>query len=266
MLAMRDIKSERFTRKWFPMPQTAPIFLLSLLSATAFAAMQFDASRVETLSVMNGEAAAWRSVDGAIELAPSHPATNGWSRPVVRDGLLAFADDGGLPSAPFAFPSSVTSLVGRVFIVATCPDPVPLSTLLDAPCGLRVAIRPFSFDPWRLETETLLLSASVSIGGANANGLRLFELVPDAACPANALYLGGHPATPNWNRHWRGSVAEAIFLSPSVSAFDAATVAAHLAFKWQLPRTAPPPSDTPFVLRSLGISGDNLYRTLFIFR
>lgn len=101
MLAMRDIKSERFTRKWFPMPQTAPIFLLSLLSATAFAAMQlFDASRVETLSVTNGEAA----------------------------------------------------------------------------------------------------------------------------------------------------------------------VAAHLAFKWQLPQTAPPPSDTPFVLRSLGISGNNLYRTLFIFR
>lgn len=100
----------------------------------------------------------------------------------------------------------------------------------------------------------------------NADGLRLFELVPDAACPANALYLGGHPATPNWNRHWRGSVAEAIFLSPSVSAFDAATVAAHLAFKWQLPRTAPPPSNTPFVLRSLGIAGDNLYRTLFIFR
>ena len=69
----------------------------------------------------------------------------------------------------------------------------------------------------------------------------------------NPALVGGHPATPAWNRPWPGRVYEVVFLDtvPQGNLIDA--LRSYLSQKWGLGFDAAPPQDARELLRQFGV-------------
>ena len=116
------------------------LFLASLAcgGAMAFSALQFDATVSKSVSRTDGAVTAWISSRGGVIARPCH--TNGmyWSAPQYDGkGVVGFSAASDTAS-PISFPLTETGLVARTFIVADGDGAAFGSTLLDAPCPLRL--------------------------------------------------------------------------------------------------------------------------------
>ena len=106
--------------------------------ALAFSALQFDASVFRSVSRTDGCVVAWVSTRGGIIASPCHTSGGGWTAPQYDGrGVVGFSSASGTVS-PISFPLSETGLVARAFIVADGAGASFGSTLLDAPCPLRL--------------------------------------------------------------------------------------------------------------------------------
>lgn len=244
------------------MPRIVPLLLLCA-AANAATVAQF---RAEDFG------AEWRAARGMAVLRPVHAPTNGWCAATTDRGGVSFALSGEGAVSPLAFEAATTDMVSRVWVVADCMEARPWSTLLDAPCGASLAPRAFPWDEASFAASTGLGSVSVAVDGtADApmppDGVpHLVEIAFDPPVAATELYLGGHPATPAWDRSWRGRVFEALFCFGDAAAEDAAAVRSYLSLRHGLQLGVAPPPDIAGRLHDLGVDSGALYPTLVIMR
>ena len=156
--------------------------------ALAFTALQFDATASKSVSRTDGAVTAWVSTRGGVISNPSHATGYGWNAPQydARGGIDFLAASG--VASPLSFALSETGLVSRAFIVADGEDAVFCSTLLDAPCPLRL----FTEDEdgtVHFATSSVLSALALSIdfapGTAYSAGPHLYEIRLDEPCPLN---------------------------------------------------------------------------------
>lgn len=245
------------------MRRALPLLLLSLaLAARAGEVAQF---RAEDFG------ADWRATRGGAVLRAVHPATNGWGAACTDRGGVSFAGTNGVAS-PLEFDPATTGAVSRVLVVADCTEARPWSALLDAPVGAALAPRAFDWQFARFATSNCLGVVAVSVDGVAGaamptNGtLHLVEVAFPEPVAASELYLGGHPATPAWDRAWRGCVFEALFCFGEPSAADADALRAYLSLRWALGLPFAHPPDIATRLRALGVDPGALYTTILILR
>ena len=257
------------------MPLTPKAILISCLAALvcekamSFSALQFVASASRSVSVTGGCVVAWVSTSGGVIARPSHANGVGWALPKYGSkGVVGFSSASGTAS-PISFPLSETGLVARVFIVADGAGASFGSTLLDAPCPLRL-MQSEEDGAFHFATSSVLSTVGVSIDFTQtteyAPGPHLYEMELAEPCPLCDLYIGGCPATPAWNRNWNGTVREAIFVSPTATATDAAAIRSFLSKKWEIGRYRSGMSDEPATLRALGIKTGGVYGSMLIMR
>ncbi len=237
--------------------------------AMAFSALQFDASASRSVSRTGGAVSAWASTRGGVIASSCHVPGCGWSPPFYGGGeSIDFIAASGVAS-PLSFSLTETGLVSRVFIVADATDAAFCSTLLDAPCPLRL----FSSEEeaaFYFATSSVLSTFALSIDFAPSMGFapgpHLYEVRLDEPCPLNELHIGGNPATPAWNRNWNGSVNEVIFTAPSTTETDAMAIRSYLSKKWRIGRYRSGVGDELAVLRALGIRVGSVYGSMLIMR
>lgn len=237
--------------------------------AVAFTALQFDAKASKSVSQTDGAVTAWVSTRGGVIANPCHVTGYGWNAPQYdSDGAIDFLAASGVAS-PLSFGLAETGLVSRVFIIADGGDAAFCSTLLDAPCPLRL----FSEDEdgtVHFATSSVLSTLALSIdfapGTVYSAGPHLYEIRLDAPFPLNELHIGGNPATPAWNRNWNGSVGEVVFTAPTATETDAAAIRSYLSKKWGIGRYCSGMADELATLRALGIRTGGVYGSMLIMR
>lgn len=245
------------------MRRALPFLLLSLaLAARAGEVAQF---RAEDFG------ADWRATRGSAVLRAVHPATNGWGASFADRGGVSFAVTNDVAS-PLEFDPATTGAVSRVLVVADCTEARPWSALLDAPVGAALAPRAFDWQFARFATSNCLGVVAVSVDGVAGaamptNGTpHLVEVAFAEPVAASDLYLGGLPATPAWDRAWRGRVFEALFCFGEPSGDDADALRAYLSLRWRLGLSFAHPPDIATRLRALGVDPGALYTTILILR
>ncbi len=237
--------------------------------ALAFTALQFDATASKSVSRTGGAVTAWVSTHGGVVANPCHATGCGWNAPQYNaDGGIYFVAASGV-AAPLSFALSETGLVSRAFIVADGEYAAFCSTLLDAPCPLRL----FAEDEdgtVHFATSSVLSTLALSIdfapGTTYSTGPHFYEIHLDEPCPLNELHIGGNPATPAWNRNWNGVIGEVVFTAPSVTETDAAAIRSYLSKKWGIGRYRSGMTDELAVLRALGIRTGGVYGSMLIMR
>ena len=237
--------------------------------SSAFTALQFDATASKSVSRTGGAVTAWVSTRGGVIANPCHTNGAGWASPQYdARGVIGFLPAAGT-AAPISFPLTETGLVSRAFIVADGGDAAFCSTLLDAPCPLRL----FAEDEdgtVHFATSSVLSSLALSIdfapGTVYSAGPHLYEIRLDEPCQLNELHIGGNPATPAWNRNWNGSVGEVVFTAPTVTKTDAAAIRSYLSKKWGIGRYRSGMADELAALRALGIRTGGVYGSMLIMR
>ena len=243
------------------MPRVLPLLILCAAAHAAEVA-QF---RAEDFG------AEWRAARGGAALLAVHPATNGWAAAFADHGGVSFVATNGVAS-PFKFDPAPTGAVARVLIVADCTEARPWSALLDAPVGAALEPRAFDWNVVRFATSNCLGAVSVSVDGVAGAAMptnetpHLVEVAFPEPVAADELYLGGHPATPAWNRAWQGRVFEALFCFGDPSATDADVLRAYLSLRWALGLSFPSAPDIAARLRALGVDSGSLYATILILR
>ena len=245
--------------------------VLSLLFcgvALAFTALQFDTMASSSVLRTNGVVTAWVSTRGEVIASTCHSAGHGWTAPSYCDDAIVFLTVAGVAS-PLSFSSSETGLVSRAFIVADSAATSFCSTLLDAPCPLRL-MQLEEDGALHFATSSVLSTAALSIDFAPstdfAPGPHLYEIRLDEPCPLNELHIGGNPATPAWNRNWNGTVSEVIFTAPPVTETDAMAIRSYLSKKWRIGRYRSGMGDELAALRALGIRVGSVYGSMLIMR
>ena len=237
--------------------------------ALAFTALQFDATASKSVSRTDGAVTAWVSTRGGVIANPSHATGYGWNAPQydARGGIDFLAASG--VASPLSFALSETGLVSRAFIVADGEDAVFCSTLLDAPCPLRLFTEDEDGTVY-FATSSVLSTLAISIdfapGTAYSAGPHLYEIRLDEPCPLNELHIGGNPATPAWNRNWNSIVGEVVFTASSVTETDAAAIRSYLSKKWGIGRYRSGMADELATLRALGIRTGGVYGSMLIMR
>ena len=237
--------------------------------ALAFTALQFDASASRSVSRTGGAVSAWVSTRGGVIASSCHVPGYGWAAPSYRGcESIDFIAASGVAS-PLSFALTETGLVSRVFIVADATDAAFSSTLLDAPCSLRL-ISSEEDTAFHFATSSVLSTFALSIDFAPstdfAPGPHLYEIRLDEPCQLNELHIGGNPATPAWNRNWNGSVSEIIFTAPSTTEMDAEAIRSYLSKKWRIGKYRSGMGDELAALRALGIRVGSVYGSMLIMR
>ncbi len=263
---MKAMTIIRHSRRWLPLA-ALPFLLCS--GALAFTALQFDATASRSVSRTDGCVTAWVSTRGGVVANPCHAIGCGWNAPQYdAGGGIDFLAVSGVAS-PLSFGLAQTGLVARAFIVADGGDAAFCSTLLDAPCSLRLFAEEED-GTVHFATSSVLSTLALSIdfapGTAYSTGLHLYEIRLDEPCQLNELHIGGNPATPAWNRNWNGSVGEVVFTAPTATETDVAAIRSYLSKKWGIGRYRSGMADELAALRALGIRTGGVYGSMLIMR
>ena len=236
--------------------------------AMAFSALQFDASVSRSVSRTGDAVSAWVSTRGGVIASSCHVPGCGWSAPFYGGGSIDFMAASGV-AAPLSFALTETSLVSRAFIIADATDAAFCSTLLDAPCPLRL-LSSEEDAAFHFATSSVLSTLALSIDFAPstdfAPGPHLYEIHLDEPCQLNELHIGGNPATPAWNRNWNGTVSEVIFTAPPATETDAEAIRSYLSKKWRIGRYRSGMGDELAALHALGIRVGSVYGSMLIMR
>ncbi len=233
------------------------------------AAVQFRAERFGTNGV-------WLAERNVAALSPTCNPAHDWTLPVSDPEFgVVFASSNGV-AAPLGFPHDSTSMVFHVMVVAGLTSAaMPRATLLDGRIALR--FQPCLF-PW--EEPTLCAESrdgqkcfvfdgrTFSTRGTQfpASWTHLLEIAFPTGHPANELFVGGSPASPEWNRTWPGFVREIVFALRPLSEPENASLRSYFALRHGLPFAAPTPGDAGPILDNLGIRSDSFFSTLFLVR
>jgi hypothetical protein len=242
------------------MPRTASLTLaLSLASCAAFA-VQF---RVENYALP------WPSADGTTMLVAANAPTNGWTSPTLAGIGVSFAATANDIPTPLWFGEEATGTVAYAALVVDCTAAsTAWSTLLDSSSPLRLNPPAFAWQSPVFSTNGVAVAVDTATDGViPADGEKhLVEVWFSESVALSDLFLGGHPATPAWNRSWPGRIYEAVLLESRPQGENAAALRAYLSLKWRLGLDVPVPQNSRTVLRRLGVKSDPLFSSILIMR
>ena len=211
----------------------------------------------------------WPSADGATALVAANAATNGWVNPALVGGGVSFAaTTNGVPT-PLWFGECATGTVAYAALVVDCTAaPAAWSTLLDAPSPLRAEPTAYAWQSPDFSTNGVAIAVDTLSGETiPADGEKhLVEVSFQEPAALSELSLGGHPATPAWNRSWPGRVYEAVFLKFAPQGEHADALRAYLTLKWDIALDVMPPQNARDALRQLGVKSDPLFSSIVIMR
>ena len=168
---------------------------------------------------------------------------------------------------PLAAPESATSLVSRIFVVATATNLAERSTLLFA--GTSIWLAPMPAGGMTLAPALDASISSITVDDVSCSqvlqGERfLAEIVLAEPIAVADVFLGAHAATPIWLRGWQGSIHEVVMLGADAPPQGAQAVRALLAHYWGTPNAPPSPPDAEALLKGLGLNSHGLYATMLI--
>ena len=180
--------------------------------------IQFDASVRDSILVTNiSKVVSWRSVYSPIVLSPVHENSSLWSQPRLESRRICFND-----ASPLEFAGADTNLYNKIIVVADYNSLMPWSTLIDTIPALTTNPVAFSNDVFTFSTTNCIGSSSIIINGDESaeipiNSNFIVEFVLSNPTSLNNIYIGGSPATPNWNRSWDGCIYELLLLNESLT-------------------------------------------------
>lgn len=242
------------------MPKIAASTAAILLASGTAMAAQF---RAEDFALP------WMSADGTTALVAANAATNGWTNPALAGGGVSFAATAnGIPT-PLWFGEGATGTVAYAALVVDCTNtPAAWSTLLDAPSPLRAKPTAYAWQSPDFSTNGVAIAVDTAAGEAMPlDGERhLVEVAFSESAAESELFLGGHPATPAWNRPWPGRVYEAVFLESEPQGCSRDALRAYLSLKWDLALDVTTPQNARDALRQLGVRSDPLFSSILIMR
>ena len=236
--------------------------LLSLVSGVT-AAAQF---RVEDFAMP------WPSADGLSALVMANTPTNGWTMMTRLGGGVCFvASTSGVPTPIWTSDGATGSVAYAALVVDCTGEPSSWATLLDAPFPVRLGPRAY---PWQgLDFATNGVSVNVDIASDSGpptmpmDGARhLVEVAFPETFAMSEVFVGGHPATPAWNRPWPGRIYEAVLLEAVPQGECAAALRAYLSLKWGLGLEVPSPLNARQTLLAIGVKSDPLFASMLIAR
>ena len=242
------------------MPKIAASTAAILLAAGVAMAAQF---RAEDFALP------WPSADGTTALVAANAATNGWVNPALVGGGVSFAaTTNGVPT-PLGFGEGATGTVAYAALVVDCKAaPAAWSTLLDAPSPLRAEPTAYAWQSPDFSTNGVAIAVDTLSGETiPADGEKhLVEVSFQEPAALSELSLGGHPATPAWNRSWPGRVYETVVLDAEPADADMDALRGYFALKWSLALDRPAPDDARNRLQMLGVKSDPLFSSIVIMR
>lgn len=242
------------------MPTVSSIAMALLLSSGVAFAAQFRAA---------DHALPWPSADGSGSLVPANAATNGWTNPALVGGGVSFTTTtNGVPT-PLWFGDEATGTVAYAALVVDCTiAPTAWSTLLDSSTPLRMNPTAFAWQNPGFSTNGVSVAVDTETDGViSADEERhLVEVCFSESVILSDLVLGGHPATPAWNRSWPGRVFEAVFLDASPAEGDLTALRAYLSIKWDIGLGISAPDDARSRLQALGVKSDPLFSSILLMR
>ncbi len=242
------------------MPTVSSIAIIFLLLSGTAWATQFRAADY---------ALPWYSANGSDSLVSANIATNGWISPALVGGGVSFAETtNGVPVLLW-FGGEATGTVAYAALVVDCTSaPTAWSTLLDSSTSLRLNSPAFAWQCLGFSTNGVAVAVDTDTDGMiSADGEKhLVEVVFSESVTLADLFLGGHPATPAWNRSWPGRVYEAVLLESVPQGESADALMAYLSLKWGLGLDAPVPQNPRTVLRQLGVKSDPLFSSIILAR
>ena len=211
----------------------------------------------------------WQSADGTAVLVAANVATNGWTRPTLAGKGVSFAAATNGVSTPLWFGECATGTVAYAALVVDCTAaPATWSTLLDASSPLRAEPTAYAWQSPDFSTNGVVVAVDTATDETiPADGTKhLVEAVFAVPVALSELSLGGHPATPAWNRSWPGRVYEVILLFADPADADLSALRAYLSLKWDIDLCISTPDDARTRLRALGVKSDPLFSSIIIAR
>lgn len=262
--------------KWVPVLMCCG----SIATAANMCVFQYDAAGFN----VNGGVAAWTAANGKSALVAARPD---WEAP-CRVGRVVRFDD----ASPMEFSGdSATNTIAYAVAVVTCDaghdagtglihntTNFNYSTLIDAPGAVRFTANEedaaaLAFSQSQLSGEVavnvdteespLFFPAGVPLP---AQTLHLVEAAFALPPAASRIFVGGSPAAPEWNRSWKGGVADIVFFTEPPSEKERECVLFFLKVKWQLPVFAEPHADALAVLRALGMNPGDVFTSVIFVR
>ena len=243
-----------------PMPRTVSLTFVFLFASCAAFAVQFRAEDY---------ALPWSSADGSAALVVANTPTNGWTNPTLGSNGVSFVATGNDIPTPLWFGEEATGTVAYAALVVDCATaPTAWSTLLDSSSPLR--LNPPAF-PWQgpdFSTNGIAVAVdTVTNGVIPSDGEKhLVEVWFSESVALSDLFLGGHPATPAWNRSWPGRVYEVVLQESAPQGEGADALKAYLSLKWGLGLDTPVPQNPRTILRQLGVKSDPLFSSIILAR
>ena len=242
------------------MPRSLSLTFTILFASCASFAVQF---RTENYALP------WPSADGSASLVVANTPTNGWTNPSLADKGVSFVATATDIPTPLWFGDEATGTVAYVALVVDCTTaPTAWSTLLDTSSPLRLNPPAFAWQSPDFSTNGVAIAVDTAADGViPADGEKhLVEVWFSESVALSDLFLGGHPATPAWNRSWPGRVYEAVLLKSVPHGESAAALRAYLSLKWELGLDAPVPQNPRTILRQLGVKPDPLFSSIILAR
>ena len=214
----------------------------------------------------------WLSANGLSALVLANAPTNGWTGMTrISGGVCFIASTSGVPTPLWTGDGATGSVAYAALVVDCTGEPSSWATLLDAPFPVRLGPRAY---PWQsLDFATNGVSIVVDLASDSElptmpmDGARhLVEASFPEAVAMSEVFIGGHPATPAWNRPWPGRIYEAVLLEAVPHGKCAAALRAYLSIKWGLGLEVPSPPNARQTLLEIGVKSDPLFSSVLLAR
>jgi hypothetical protein len=230
--------------------------------------IQFDASASDSILVTNiSKVVSWRSVNSPTILSPVHENSSLWSQPRLETRKICFND-----ASPLELTSADTNLYNKIIVVADCNSLMPWSTLIDTIPALAANPVAFSNEVFTFSTTNCIGSSSIIINGDESteipiNSNFIVEFVLSSPISLNNIYIGGSPATPDWNRSWDGGIYEILLFDEELTEQQYSALYTYLSIKYKIDVDTPVCSDDSYsILKAMNIKAGSAFTTIILWR
>jgi hypothetical protein len=204
----------------------------------------------------------------------------------VRPPRLSASFEGATNGAvsPLMFAGDEATNLISYCLIAVCVTNIAercLPTLIGAPCRdvclWREPVDALRGEPsWRFEAppSTNAPCHAILVNGADARefafatDFTLVEVTFAQPVPLSGLYIGGAPASPRWNAHWRGGVGEVILMAEAPRTPRQRAALYHfMRWKWGIPLECDVSGvNVRHELRLMGVDDGGRYSSAVIIR